>query len=104
MQQRLALPLAAGQFAGLAIALYLPHVAADRLPALDLAAIFVGHAAAQVIAAIPLEPAARIVRMDPALLAPDGQRLAGVDAVEIQFGVALAFRQLGLGKPARGKF
>src|SRR5690606_18057677 len=80
MQQRLALTLAAGEIAGRAIGFDLRHMPADRLPAIDLAAVLLGHAPPPVIAAIPLEPAARIVGMDPAFLPPDRQRLAGVDA------------------------
>ena len=66
--------------AGLAIALDLADMAAHCFPALDLAGVLVGDAAAHVVAAIPLEPAARIVAEDPALLAPLRQWLAGVDA------------------------
>src|ERR1700679_3118040 len=60
MQQRLALARPAGMVAGVAIAFDLAGVGADRLPALDLPRV-VGDAAAKVIAAIPLEPAARVV-------------------------------------------
>ena len=69
VQQRLALAAAAEQVARLAVLLHLADVAADRLPALDLAAVLRRHAAAHVIAAVPLEPAARVVLVDPALLA-----------------------------------
>ena len=48
------------------------------------------HAAAHVVAAIPLEPAARIVGMQPSLGAPDRERLAGIDAEVIQRTVAPA--------------
>src|SRR5262245_34892064 len=70
VQQRLALALATGEIAGLAMLLHLAHVAADRLPASDLALVLLRHAAAHVVAAVPLEPAARIVAMDPALALP----------------------------------
>lgn len=46
VQQRLALALAAGELARLAMALHLPDMAADRLPAADLAGILLRHAAA----------------------------------------------------------
>ena len=100
MQERLPLTLAAGQFPGLAVALNLPDVAPDRLPAPDLATVFVRHAAAHVIAAVPLEPAARIVWMKPALIAPDRQRLAGVDAEKIERTIAASRRELGAREPA----
>src|SRR5580700_11184070 len=79
VQQRLALALAAGEIARFAMPLDLADMPADGFPALDLACVLLGLAAAQIIAAIPLEPAARIVRMDPTLLAPFRQRLAGTD-------------------------
>jgi hypothetical protein len=41
MQQRLTLPPPAEQIAGLAIFLHLPYVTPDRLPPLDLPAVFV---------------------------------------------------------------
>jgi hypothetical protein len=63
VQQRL--PPPAGQVARLAVALDLPDVAADGFPSLDLAPVFVRHPAAHVIAAIPLKPAPRVVRMKP---------------------------------------
>ena len=47
----------------------------DRPPPPDLARI-VGAPAAHVVAAVPLEPAARILRMDPALPAPRRQATA----------------------------
>src|SRR5579862_5998306 len=104
MQQRLALPLAAQQIAGFAVFLDLPNVAADRLPTLDLPGIFVRHAATHVVAAVPLEPAARIVGVDPAFAFPFRQRLTGIDAKEIEFAIARTARKLGALEPARGKF
>src|SRR5262249_35458642 len=100
VQQRLALALAAQEIARLAVALDLAHVATDRLPAPDLAAVLVRHAAPHVVAAVPLEPAARIIAMDPALAAPLRQRLARVDAEEIERAVALARRELRADEPA----
>src|SRR6476646_4286619 len=79
MQQRLALALAAGEIARFAMPLDLADMPAHGFPTLDLARVLFGQSADQIIAAIPLEPAARIVRMDPALSAPLRQRLAGID-------------------------
>src|SRR5262249_10060973 len=103
MQQRLALALAAQQVARLAVALKLPHVATNRLPATDLAAVLLRHAAAHVVATVPLEPAARIVAMDPALPSPFRQRLARIDAEEVEPAVALTVGELGADEPAFGK-
>src|SRR5690242_316614 len=104
VQQRLPLSAAAEQVAGLAVFLNLADVTADRLPAPDLPAVLCGHAAAHVIAAVPLKPSARIVGMDPAFPFPFRQRLAGVDAEEIAFAVVAARRQPGPCEPAFGKF
>ncbi|MEY2585705.1 MAG: hypothetical protein QOD80_1731, partial [Verrucomicrobiota bacterium] len=64
MEQGLALPRATREIARRAMLLQLRDVSPDRPPALDLAKI-VGMAPAEIITAIPLEPAARIVGMDP---------------------------------------
>ena len=90
MQQRLALARAAMAIARLAIPFHLRDVAGDLLPALDLAGIVLVPAA-HPVAAIPLEPATRIVGMNPAHLPPDDERLGGVNAEEIER------RILGLG-------
>src|SRR6185437_4067701 len=103
MQQSLALPRPAKNIAALAVTLDLPQVPAHRLPPLDLAQVLVLHAAAHIIAAIPLEPAARVVGVNPTLLAPNGQRLARVDAEEVERSIAAVRRKLSAGEPAFGK-
>jgi hypothetical protein len=85
---------------GLAVPLDLPDVSAHRLPSPDLPPVLVGQAAAHVVAAVPLEPTARVVGVNPTLLAPHRQRLAGVDAEEVERAVAAARGQLGAGEPA----
>ena len=84
MKQCLTLPPATQQIAGFAILLDLLNVAANRLPAFDLPCVFLRQAAAHVIAAIPLEPAARIVAMDPAFAPPFRQRLTVIDPEKIE--------------------
>ena|SRR4249920_2851004 len=84
MQERLALPPATPQIAGLARKLKLTDVTADCLPTFDLTTVFVGHSSPHVVAAVPLEPAARIVRMYPSLPAPFGERLTGFDAEVVE--------------------
>src|SRR5262249_20120420 len=101
---RLPLAASAKQIAGFAMLLDLPHMAPDRLPALDLPLVFGGHAAAHVITAIPLKPAARIVGMDPAFAFPFRQRLARIHAEKITAGIVAARRKLRSGEPAFGKF
>src|SRR5262249_4488293 len=103
MQQRLALDRPAMQVARLAMLLELRDVAHHLPPARDLAMV-VRMAAAHVVAAVPLEPAARIVFVDPTLLAPIGQRLRGVDAEVVERLILALGRELGAGEPALGEF
>src|SRR5580704_17462142 len=103
MQQRLALPRPAGDVARLAMPLHLADVTADGFPALDLARVLSRNAPSHVVAAIPLKPAARIVRVDPSLLAPDRQRLAGVDPEKVQRTIPMLGGELGAREPARWK-
>jgi len=76
---------------------------ADRPPPLDLMGVIVA-AASHVIAAIPLKPASRILRMDPAVAPPDGQRLRGVDAKVIKPGIVPLRAEFGVCKPLGGEF
>ena len=77
------MPAAAREVARIAVGANLREVPGHRLPAADLALI-VGMAPAHVITAVPLEPSARIVGMDPALLAPVRERLRCVDEEKVQ--------------------
>jgi hypothetical protein len=95
VQELLALARPAHRIARLAMSSDLRHVALDSLPASDLAGVLVGQPPAHVVAAIPLEPAARIVRMHPALPSPLRQGLAGVHAEIVQGAVAAGGRELG---------
>src|SRR5262245_19739164 len=104
VQQSLALTRAAHWVAGLAMPSNLRDVPSDGLPALDLARIFGRHAAAHVVSAIPLEPAPWIVGMNPALVQPNRQRLAGIDAEVIKCWVGTGRREPCARRPARGKF
>jgi hypothetical protein len=71
MQQHLPLARAAHGIARLAMLSHLRDMPPHRLPAADLASILAGHPPAHEIAAIPLEPAARVVGMNSALVAAD---------------------------------
>jgi hypothetical protein len=79
MQERLPLPSVAREITRLARKLKLADVTADCFPAFDLTSVFDGHSSPDVVAAVPLEPAAWIVRMYPPLPAPFRERLAGFD-------------------------
>src|SRR3954471_2403224 len=102
VQQRLALAGAAVEVATLAGPLELADVAAHGFPAPDLARV-IGHAAPAIVAAVPLEPAARIVRVNPALGAPDRERLARLDAEKVERRIAPAMREPRSPEPARRK-
>ena len=84
LQQRLALARAAEDVSRLAIGPHLPGMAGKGAPAPDLDRIDIGQAAAEIIAAIPLEPAARVRPVYPALLSPHRKRLAALDAETVQ--------------------
>jgi hypothetical protein len=83
--------------------LQLRNVTAHGAPAFDLAKV-VFVAAAGIIAAIPLEPAARIVRMNPTFLPPNLEWLRRVDAEIIQRRTMSILRKLRAFEPACRKF
>src|SRR5580698_339682 len=74
----------------------------ERQPPPDLPLI-VGTAAAQIIAAIPLKPAARIVPVNPAFLSPVGKRLGSVDAEEVDCRIVALPAEFSVLEPARWK-
>ena len=69
MQQRLALPAPAIEIARFTVFLQLRHVAANGSPTRNLTQIILAAASA-IISAIPLEPAAWIVGMNPTFTPP----------------------------------
>lgn len=52
----------------------------ESAPACDLTPIFVRYPSPRIISAVPLEPAPRIVRMDPSIFDPDAERNARAHA------------------------
>ena len=104
VQQGLALARAASPVAGLAGATELSDMAANGLPAANLSLVLVEHAAALVVAAIPLEPATRIVGMYPASRPPDTERLASIYTEPVEGRISVILRQARLGEPAFGEF
>jgi len=99
------LPLfsSAVQVARRTVFLELCDMALHGPPALDLARV-IRVAPAHVVAAIPLEPSARIVGVDPALCPPVAQWLGGIDAEEVEVGVMLEWVHPGMRKPLRREF
>ena len=59
------------------------HVPRDRAPASNLTGV-VGASPADVVAAIPLKPPARILPVNPAVATPDGERLRRIYAKTVQ--------------------
>src|SRR5262245_60210811 len=78
------------------------HVARNRPPSADLSHI-VGTTATQVVAAVPLKPAARILRPYPTAAPPHGERLRGIHAEEVQSRIAAFGAEPGAPEPAGGK-
>ena len=93
---------AAENVAAFAVEFDLPDVTPDRLPPPDLPPILVRQTPAHVVAAVPLEPAARIVGMDPTLAAPFGERLRGVDAEAVERGIVALGAELRAIEPRLG--
>ena len=104
MQQGLFLTGATKGIAGFTIHSNLRNMSPEGLPSLDLAFVFFRHSAAEVITAIPLEPAARIVLVYPSLTAPFRQGLAGIDAKIVEGTILSRWRKFGLLEPGPGKF
>ena len=88
VQQRLPLPRPAHRIARRAMSFNLRDVPPNGLPTFDLPGIFFRHAAAHIVPAIPLEPAAWIVRVNPSFSSPGRKRLTRVDAEIIEAAIA----------------
>src|SRR5581483_4986541 len=83
--------------------LQLRDVTPNCAPAFDLAQI-VFVATTRKVSAIPLEPAARIVGMNPTFLAPNFEQLRCVHAEIIQGRTMSILRKLCTSEPAHRKF
>src|ERR1044071_7791113 len=79
VQQSLALSRPTCWVARIAVALDLCDVPPDGLPSFNLPRVFLRNPPPHVVAAVPLKPASRIVRMDPAFATPQRERLAGIN-------------------------
>src|SRR6516162_6694338 len=82
----------------------LRNVPPNRFPAFDLAGILFGHAAAHIVSAIPLEPAAWILGVDPSFLSPGRQRLTRIYSEMIEGAVAARRRKPCTRKPVSREF
>jgi len=98
VQQGLPLYRPAGKIAWAAVSLELGLVTAHSFPALYLSFV-VRAAPSHKIAAVPLKPTAWILFVDPALGAPDGQRLGRVNLEKIQLRIVALVTEFGVLKP-----
>jgi hypothetical protein len=103
VQQCLPLPPATALVPRPAGVFHLCHMASHPAPAADLTLIVL-HAPAHVVAAVPLEPAARVGRVNPAFFSPHGQRLRGIDAEVVEPRVTRAGRKPRVPEPRAGEF
>ncbi len=103
MEKRLALFAATVHIARFAGTLYLPYVPNHTFPALYLTLI-VGASASREVSAIPLEPAAGVLIVNPTLIAPHGKRLGGVDAEIVQLRVVAFMTEFRVLEPLFGEF
>lgn len=86
VQQRLSLSPATVQITRLASLSDLGDVPLHLTPTLDLAVV-IFRAPAHVVTAVPLEPAPRIIAVNPAVFAPHRQRLRSVHTEKIEFRI-----------------
>lgn len=106
MQQRLTLFGMARKIPGTTVLFHLRNMATKGGPTLYLAIIIL-PAAAHIIPAIPLKPSARIIFVNPPLLAPDRKWLARTHAKEIKLGVMFTtffLLEFCFTKPISGEF
>jgi hypothetical protein len=104
MKKGLSLAFAAGLVSRFAVKLDLSDVPSHCLPPPDLSKVFLRRSAANIISAVPLKPAARIVRVYPSVLAPNRQRLAGIDAEVVERGIEAISGKFCVFEPRLGEF
>lgn len=102
VKQRLALLWSAGEVGRATMFLNLRFVSPDCAPAFYLAFI-IRTPAADEVSAIPLKPPSGIFFIDPPLFDPNRKWLRSIHLKEIQLGVGMSWRQLGLLEPFSGK-
>lgn len=104
MEQGLTLAGSTGPVPGMAILFHLSDVPLDGFPSLDLSTVFLGKAAAHVVSAVPLEPAARVFPIDPAFLHPIREGFAGIHAKKVERGIVAFVAEFCLFEPFFWKF
>lgn len=104
MKHCLALPGPAGKGGFTAVLFDLSYMPLYGFPSLYLPQVFFWKAPAHIVAAVPLEPSARVILMNPAFFYPNRQRLAGVNLEIIQLRIVPLGAKLCFLKPACRKF
>lgn len=104
MKQSLPLPSSAEEIPLKTVVFYLIYMTLHFFPAVNLTSILVFHASAPIVTAVPLEPAARIGRMDPTLCPPNRKWLTCPDAKVVKRWIISFRRKFCLNKPAVRKF
>lgn len=84
------------------ITAFLPGMSDKAFPPSDLDAVDIFQSTAHIVSTIPLEPAARVRPVDPALAPPHRQRLAAFDTEVVQVCVGDS-AGLGIPEPVRWK-
>ena len=103
LEECLALSSSAGGVAFATVFAQLADVPFHCFPTCYLSFVLGREASSHKIAAIPLEPAARVVGINPSLFAPDGKRLACADFEIIKGRVVSPRAEFCVLKPIRGK-
>lgn len=104
MKNCLPLPGPAGPIAAPTMHHKLCDMPRNRPPTTDLPLILTRDASAHIVATVPLEPTARIIRIDPALFPPDRKRLRRIHAKVIERRVMPFRAKLRPFEPACWKF
>lgn len=102
MKQGLPLFRATGEVAAPAVLAQLRNMPTNGAPTLDLTLV-IRATPTKVVTAIPLKPAARVFVINPPLLAPNRERLGGVDLKKVEFRVMTVGTEFGSKKPVAGE-
>lgn len=98
MQQCLSLLAPTVEITRPAILFNLRDMPPNGSPPADLALV-IRAASPQAVAAVPLEPTSRVLRVNPIFRTPNGKRLRRIDTIEIQFGIMAFWAEFGIFKP-----
>jgi hypothetical protein len=104
VKKSLSLAPPARQVAWFAVALDLPNVSSHRLPSSYLSLVLFRNSATHVVTTVPLEPTSGIVWVNPSLLTPHREWLAGIDAEVVEETISASAGELRVFEPTFRKF